>query len=210
MASKILLCISASQAIVAHTRGRGIVHCEIFQADEEGVAAFSAFIATMAASAPLVSIAADAIEEDYRYETLPHATGADRGGMLERKLKQYYRNTPYVAALARGRVGDKRRDDRYLFAALTNPALIEPWLNVITQQGLPVAGIHLLSMLTGALVRKLGSDLSRVLVVAPHHSGLRLTFYKDGEFCVSRLSRGAAGQDAARAPNSLASEISNT
>src|SRR5258705_3866801 len=127
--------------------------------------------------------------------------------MLERKLKQYYRNSPYVAALARGRVGDKRRDDRYLFAALTNPLLIEPWLALIKRHGLPVAGIYLVSMLTAALIHKPGNDLSVVLVVAPHEAGLRLTFYKDGEFCVSRLSRGNTVANTARA---FASEISNT
>lgn len=205
MADKILLCISASQAIVTHARGRSVVHCEIFQADDEGLTAFDAFLAATAPA--LVTIATDAIEEDYRFETLPHASGADRDGMLARKLKQYYRNTPYVAALKRGRTGEKRRDDRYLFAALTNPALIEPWLAAIARHRLPVAGIHLVSMLTPALVRKLGHDLSRVLVVAPHCAGLRLTFLKDGEFCVSRLSRGGAGHDAARA---FASEIAST
>lgn len=205
MADKILLCISASQAIVTHARGRSVVHCEIFQADEEGLAAFNAFLSATAPA--LVTMATDAIEEDYRFETLPHASGADRGGMLARKLKQYYRNTPYVAALTRGRAGEKRRDDRYLFAALTNPALIDPWLAAIARHRLPVAGIYLMSMLTPALVRRLGHDLTRVLVVAPHSAGLRLTFLKDGEFCVSRLSRGGAGHDAAR---TFAAEIANT
>lgn len=212
MADKILLCISATQAIVAHTHGRrrGLAHCEVFQADEEGLAAFSALLAALPTA--LVQIFADAVEEDYRYETLPHATGADRSGLLERKLKQYYRNTPYVAAIPRGAIGatgatgNKRRDDRYLFAALTNGALIEPWLAVIAKRGLPVAGIYLVSMQTASLVRALGQSLSRVLIVAPHRSGLRLTFFKDNEFCVSRLSR-SGGDDTA---TTYVSEIANT
>ena len=209
MADKILLCISATQAIVAHARGRGLAHCEIFQADEEGLAAFGAYLAMLPRA--LVYLAADAVEEDYRHESLPRATGSDRGGMLDRKLKQYYRNTPYVAAIARGRTGEKRRDEHYLFAAMTNPALLDPWLSVITQNGLPIAGIYLISMQTGALVRQLGHQGSRVLVVAPHHAGLRLTFYKDGVFCVSRLSRGGAGaSNSANASTIYATEISST
>lgn len=211
MADQILLCISATQAVVAHTRGRSIFRCEIFRADEAGLAAFDDFLTS--AGPALVYLAADAVEEDYRFETLPHATGSDRSGMLARKLKQYYRNTPYVAAIPRGRAGDKRRDDRYLFAALTNATLIDPWLAAIARHGLPVAGIYLVSMLTAALIRKTGNDLSRVLVVAPHGAGLRLTFIKDGEFCVSRLSRGHAGgarNATARAPGTLAAEISST
>jgi hypothetical protein len=209
MADKILLCISATQAVAAHQRGRSLTRCEIFSANEEGLAAFDAFLD--GAGTALVYAAVDSVEEDYRFETLPHATGSDRAGMLDRKLKQYYRNSPYATAIARGRVGDKRRDDRYLFAALTNPALIDPWLAAIARRGLPVAGIYLASMLAAPLVRKTGHDLSHVLVAAPHGAGLRLTFFKDGEFCVSRLSRGATGAapdgDMARA---FATEISNT
>lgn len=205
MADQILLCISATQAIVAQMRGRAVVRCEIFRANDEGLAAFDDFL-TLVRSA-LVYLAADAVEEDYRFETLPHATGSDRNGMLARKLKQYYRNTPYVAAISRGRAGDKRRDDRYLFAALTSAVLIDPWLAAIARHGLPVAGIYLVPMLTAALIRKTGHDMSRVLVVAPHDAGLRFTFLKDGEFWVSRLARGGAGHTTARA---LASEISST
>ncbi len=206
MADKILLCISANQAVVAHQRGRNVVRCEIFGSDEDGLVAFGEFLGTVGNA--LVYLAADTVEEDYRFETLPHATGSDRAGMLDRKLKQYYRNSPYVSAMPRGRSGDKRRDDRYLFAALTNPALIDSWLDVIKRAGLPVAGIYMVSMLTTALALKTGHNLSRALIAAPHGAGLRLTYYKNGEFFVSRLSRGAVGgDDTARA---YATEIANT
>lgn len=205
MADKILLCISATQAVVAHQRGRGLVRCEIFGSNEEGMAAFDAFLGDVGMA--LVYVTVDSVEEDYRYETLPHASGSDRAGMLGRKFKQYYRNSPYATAISRGRTADKRRDDRYLFAALTNPALVDPWLATVAKHGLPVAGIYLASMLTAPLLKKAGHDLAHVLVAAPHGSGLRLTFFKDGDFCISRLSRGAAGSDVARA---YATEISNT
>jgi len=51
------------------------------------------------------------------------AFGADRRDLVQRKLKQHYRNTPYVAAWLLGRDKSKRRDDRYLFSALTNPKI---------------------------------------------------------------------------------------
>lgn len=205
MAEKILLCISATQAIVAHTRGRATVRCEIFHPDEDGLAAFDEFLASLPMA--LVYIATDAVEEDYRFDTLPHATGADRAGLLGRKLKQYYRNTPYVAAIARGSVGEKRRDDRYLFTALTNPGLIDPWLTAISKRELPVAGIYLSSMLTSVLARKTGNAFPRMLVVAPHSAGIRFTFYKDSEFFISRLSRGIAGGNKEK---TFATEIAST
>ncbi|HTD90649.1 MAG TPA: hypothetical protein VK663_08300, partial [Burkholderiales bacterium] len=207
MANKILLFISSAQAVAAHWRGRRIVRCEVFQPDDEGIAAFAGFLVS-AGNTPAF-VVADTVEEDYRFETLPHATGSDRTSLLDRKMRQYYRNTRFVSALPRGRIGDKRRDDRYLFSALTNPALVDPWLAVIAQHGSPVAGVYLAPMLTAAILSKLKVSLSRVLVAAPHRSGLRLTFYKDGEFCTSRLTRAIPKDDDAAA-QMLATELSNT
>lgn len=207
MANKILLCISPLQAVAAHWRGNGIVRCDVFPNDESGLDAFATFLQSTGNA--LAYIAADTVEEDYRFDTLPHASGADRAALLDRKIRQYYRSTRFVSALPRGRVNDKRRDDRYLFAALTNPGLIDPWIAAIAQHGSPVAGVYLASMLTAALLPKLGITQSRVLIAAPHASGLRLTFYKDGEFYSSRLTR-AVPQDASDAAQMLFTELSNT
>ena len=73
---------------------------------------------------------ADTVDEDYRFETLPHAFGSDRREMVERKLKQLYRSTPSTAP-APGARGRQARDDRYLFAALTNPESFTPWLQFL-------------------------------------------------------------------------------
>src|SRR5262249_59332731 len=86
----------------------------------------------------------DAVEEDYRFETLPHAYGADRVQMATRKLRQHYRNTPYMTAWRIGRDTGKRRDDRYLFSALTNPDLVTDWLEAIIARRLPVSRLYLL------------------------------------------------------------------
>ena len=207
MANKILLCISPSQTVAAHWRGNGIVRCETFANDESGLESFPEFLKSTGNA--LAYIAADTVEEDYRFDTLPHATGADRTSLLDRKIRQYYRSTRFVSALSRGRGGDKRRDDRYLFSALTNPGLIDPWITAIAQHGSPVAGVYLVSMLTAALLPKLGITAPRVLIAAPHSSGLRLTFYKDGEFYSSRLTR-PVPKDPKDAAQMLFTELSNT
>lgn len=207
MPDKLLLCVSANQTVAAHWRGGRVVQCAAFGSDESGLGEFSAFVSPLRTAH--VWIAADTVEEDYRFESLPHATGSDRAEMLSRKLKQYYRNTPYVSAVAQGREGGKRRDDRFLFSALTNPALIDPWLRILDARGHHVAGICLVSDLTPALLRALKLDAPNVLVAARHHAGLRLTVYRRGEFCLSRLTRGdpSANADLARL---FAEEISNT
>src|SRR5689334_1621730 len=146
MPDKLLLCVSANQAVAAHWRGGRILKCMVFPNDESGIVEFGDFASSLGAAHTW--LAADTVEEDYRFESLPHTSGSDRNEMLTRKLKQYYRNTPYVSATARGREATKRRDDRFLFSALTNPALIDPWLRTANTLELPVAGVCLVPDLT--------------------------------------------------------------
>ena len=207
MAHKILLCISSAQTVAALWRDGRLQRCEVYAPDEDGLAAFGEFLKSTGRA--LAYVAADTVEEDYRFETLPHATGSDRASLIERKIRQYYRGTRFVSALPRGRAGDKRRDDKYLFSALTNPALVDPWLAALAAHGNPVAGVYLASMLTAALLPALNIKQPRVLVAAPHRSGLRLTFYRDGEFYSSRLTR-VIPQDSGDAARMLATELSHT
>ncbi len=151
----------------------------------------------------------DVVEEDYRFETLPHTTGSDRAEMVGRKLKQHYRNTPYMAASLIGRDSGKRRDDRYLFSALTNAELINDWLQAVAARGLPVAGIYLLPMVSEGLLDRFGAKATNLLLVAQHPSGLRLTFFRDRQFRLSRFTRGDSGKVDNRT-RYLSEEISNT
>jgi hypothetical protein len=207
MANKILIGVSAQGAIVADWRGRRIADCRAFAHDEAGLAGYRDYLAGFG-HVP-VQMMVDAVEEDYRFETLPHVAGSDRADMVNRKLKQHYRNTPYMASALLGRETEKRRDDRYLFSALTNPELIADWLQPVAAQDLPVAGIYLLPMVSAELVEKLGPRASNLLLVAQHPNGLRLTFFRERRFRLSRLTRGDGG----RAENRVryfSEEISNT
>ena len=207
MAEKLLVGIATSGATVARWRGSRIVDCREFAADEAGHAAFKEYLAATTDVPAYVMV--DAVEEDYRFETLPHAFGSDREQMATRKLRQHYRNTPYMTAWRLGRDASKRRDDRYLFSALTNPELVTDWLQAIVARGLPVAGIYLLPLVSAALPEKLGVQNPNLLIVAQHSAGLRLTFFRDKQFRLSRLTRGDSGRAENRAAH-FAEEISNT
>ena len=203
MANKLLLCISVNGATAARWKGGRLHDVEIFANDETGIAGFRDYAAASAGSPAFMIV--DAIEEDYRFETLPHASGSDRAQMVERKLRQYYRSSPYCAASLIGRDGAKRRDDRFLFSALTNPEIVAPWLTVLVDAGLPVGGIYLLPMVLSGLVEALNSKSDNLLLVAAHPAGIRLTFFRESAFRLSRLSRGDATQGRA-----ILDEISNT
>ena len=207
MADKLLIGISAQGATVAHWRGNRIADCYLFDHDDAGHAGFKEHLASIANVPAYIMV--DAVEEDYRFETLPHAFGSDRTEMVGRKLKQHYRNTPYMTAWRVGRDSGKRRDDRYLFSALTNSELIDDWLNAVVARGLPVAGIYLLPMVSEALLQKLDIKAVNLLIVAQHGGGLRLTFFRDRQFRLSRLTRGDSGRGENRV-RYFTEEISNT
>lgn len=206
LAAKLLLCISADQATVASWRRRKLAECRRFDNDEQGWAAFSNYL--RAARGLPVHVMVDTVDEDFRFETLPHARGGDRLEMVGRKLKQLYRGTPYYSWSLQERATGKRRDDRYLFVALTNPDLLAPWLRVIESNSLPVAGVYPLSIVSASLVERLRLKQTNLLIVTKNSAGFRQTFFKDGKFRISRLtplreSRGTADQY-------YADEVANT
>lgn len=206
MASKLLLCISVNGATAARWQRGRLRDCEIFAGDEAGLAAFRDYAAASDGAPAFIIV--DAVEEDYRFETLPHASGSDRAQMVERKLRQYYRGSPFSAAALIGRDSSKRRDDRFLFSALTNPDIVTPWLTALAEAGLPVGGVYLLPMVMSGLVDTLGNKSRNLLLVAVHPAGVRLTFFREGAFRLSRLSRSEVAPGAQN--RAIADEISNT
>jgi hypothetical protein len=79
----------------------------------------------------------------------------------------------------------------------------------VAARGLPVGGIFLLPMLSTTLVEKLGVKAARALLVFQRAGALRLTFFRDRQFRLSRLTRGEGGRAENRA-RFFAEEISNT
>ncbi|MGH7909569.1 MAG: hypothetical protein ACRENW_06955, partial [Thermodesulfobacteriota bacterium] len=207
MADKLLIGISAPIVTAAHWHGDKITECLTFAHDEGGQADFREYLARLPDMPAHIMV--DAVEEDYRFETLPHAFGSDRSDMVGRKLKQHYRNTPYMAAALLGRDTGKRRDDRYLFSALTNSDLITDWQQAVAARGMPIAGIYLLPMVSTGLLEKLDVKATNLLLVAQHATGLRLTYFRERQFRLSRLTRGDSGRPENRT-RYFTEEISNT
>ena len=206
MTDKLLVSVAANQVSAARWLGGRLGECTVFENSEEGLAGFSGLLAR--APGATAHFIVDAVEEDYRFESLPHSFGSDRNEMIARKLKQHYRNSPYCSAHIQGRDSGKRRDDRYLFCALTNPELINSWLQAVTGRGLPVAGIYLLPTVSAKLIEKLKLKQANLLVVSVHGAGLRLSFFREQQLRISRLARIAGG--ARESIKNYAEEISNT
>jgi hypothetical protein len=206
MASKLLLCVSNDRTTVAVWRRRHLLSCTRFENNEEGWVAFGKFLRGVHGLP--IHIIVDTVEEDFRFETLPHIRGRDRTEMVGRKLKQLYRATPYYSYALQDRETGKRRDDRYLFAALTNSDLLIPWLRAIEVEKLPVSGIYPLALVSISLIERLKLRHPNLLIISKNSAGLRQTFFKDLKFRISRLTplRGATNV----ADQYYADEISNT
>ena len=183
---RLLLCVGAGQATLGRWRGKRLVGCETFASDEDGLRRFGA--ALSANRRLTIQALVDAVEEDYRTELLPHASGRERAALVQRRLRQLYRNSPYNAAVLQGRQGEQRRDDRYLFAALTNADLFAPWAEAIEEAKIAFVGLYLLPLVMTSLAERLGIDRAPTLVITATASGLRQTFIEDGQLRVSRLT----------------------
>jgi hypothetical protein len=206
MAKKVLLCASAFHLSAAVWNGSRLTICRSFEDEPEGHAAFQTFLPSVAGIP--VYVTADTVDEDYRFETLPHASGGDRREMLERKLRQLYRSTPFYGAALQDREKDKRRDDRYLLSALTNGEVFAPWLQMLMAAKAPIAGVFPLPLITLAAVKRLGLVQPNLLLVSRHEAGVRQTFVKDQVFRISRLTPTPVGNVAAE--ETFAEEIRNT
>src|SRR3990172_2597608 len=183
---KLLVSVSARQVSAARWINGRFAECDIFTYSDDGLVAFKSYLAELGRQLPVLMLV-DAVEEDYRFESLPHSSGSDRSQMVNRKLKQHYRNTPYCSAQLRGRDTGKRRDDQYLFCALTNPELIAAWVQVVIECELPMAGIYLLPTVSQGLVERLQLAQTNLLLVSSNSSGLRLTFLREQTLRISRL-----------------------
>ncbi len=183
--NRIVLCVTADNLLAGVWYAGTLQGCQRFINNEDGYAAFAGFL-LQHQSTPVYLIV-DAVEEDYRLESLPHTTGTARRELVARKLNQFYRGLYYRTAHFISRDKDKRRDDNYLFAALNNDEFIEGWIGVIQRVDAQLVGIYLLPMLSKTLIKQFKLTAPNILLCEKLSSGLRQTYFHDGRLSMSRL-----------------------
>lgn len=203
---KLLLAITPERVTVAIWRTGRLVQRLAVPNSHEGRAACLPVLAEYHGMP--VYILLDTAREDYRTELLPHAHGQARLEMVTRKLRQHYGPTSYCAAVRRARERSGRRDDRYQFAACTDPALPDGWVALIEQLRLPLAGVFLLPAVCESLVRRLPGSATNVLLLARSHAGLRSMYFRGRHFELGRLNPLPTGNPEQRAA-AYAAEVAN-
>lgn len=187
--NKIILCATAKRLLAGVWHADKLQQSLIFLHDESGQQAFKQWL-MLYPDVP-IHLIANAVEEDYRLEHLPHSTGREKRELITRKLNQFYRGLIFRTAHFIRREKDKRKDDLFLFAALNNDDFLESWLKLIQELDGELVGVYLLPMLSQALCHK----PFYVQRLVPTHtllceklsSGLRQTYLHNGYLRMSRL-----------------------
>ncbi|MCK9201167.1 MAG: hypothetical protein M0P59_10745 [Gallionella sp.] len=184
MKNALLLFLSASHLHAQIMRGGKIVAQHEFDDTAAGPSDFAAFMKTVHYRTYLL---VDLIEEDFRQESIPHLIGGSRNALLQRKFEQFYRGTPFRQATLLKRQKTGRRDDDMLFSALTNPALVTPWLNILLAHKIPLVGIYSVPQISAPLVKDHPSNYL-LLISWEKSAGLRQTYFSDHRLQISRLT----------------------
>jgi len=130
---------------------------------------------------------ANVAEEGHELETIPFLQGADRKALITRKLGQHFLGSPLATAISLGYEKDKRKNEKLLLTALTNPAHFEPWLKALQDADAALAGIYTIAQLGGMLLRKLGETGKRALLLTYQDHSIRESFLVDGQPLFSRM-----------------------
>ncbi len=183
------LFVSADKAAVYHWFRNDLGSSYLFDLSHEGRRNFRRYLAETAKSPFYVLV--DVFEEEYKPDTIPHVGAADRAAIIRRRVSRLFGDPRYYFYRLTGREKKGRRDDRVLLAAITDAKAIKPWIDMLVEAKAPLAGIYSLSLLTESVLKHIEKETPRhkLIVSLQSISGLRQTFFYDGEFQISRLVR---------------------
>lgn len=158
----------------------------VFEGNDDGLRQFAEYLAWHKHSH--YSLLANVAEEGHALESIPFLQGSDRRTLIARKLSQHFQGTPLTAATSLGFEKVRRKNEKLLLSALTNPAHFDPWLQRLTQAEIALAGIFSIAQLGGALLRKLGLGSGRCLLLSMQDHSIRESFLVDGQLHFSRMA----------------------
>lgn len=187
MFPKHLFYLTSDQLCAYQWQGGKLSGGVCFVNNRGGIDDFMDYIDSHHRAAP-VYILADLIEEDFQRASVPHVGGRAGRALLQRRLLQQYRETPFRHHQIQGREAGGRRDDIALLSALTNPASVQPWVEALEQMRIPLAGLYSTTLLSEDLLRKLRLNDEHLLLVTQQSAGWRQSYFQNGMLKFSRLT----------------------
>ncbi|NOX67758.1 MAG: hypothetical protein GXP15_01090 [Gammaproteobacteria bacterium] len=177
------------QELVVYLRRRGrFEECARFHRDDGGLSEFSSYMksASQQPSAMLV----DVIEEELYADSIPRLGIRDRKALIERRLMRKFPRTSY--RLGHYQVGKHRKKNTHevMYSAVSNPELLDAWLQVLMTYKTPLSEIRSVPMLGAELFAKLFNPGHNALFMTLHQGNmLRQVFVRDGFAKSARLSK---------------------
>lgn len=159
---------------------------ESFNTDESGLDLFAQYAQQQRKCE--YSLLVNLSEEGHIIETIPFLQGNDRQALITRKIGQHFLGTPLAMSLSLGYEKAKRKNEKVLISALTNPALVEPWIQRINDAGIPLTGVYTQAQLSGLLLKKTGYNESRCLLLTQQEHSIRESYLVDGKTLFSRMA----------------------
>jgi len=177
---------SGHHLTIFHWKNENCIASFVFNPGEAGFEKFKTYL--METDNTPVRILIDLIEEGFNIEAIPHVGSTDRRAIISRMIERQYRKSiDYVYYKIIGRETGGRRDDILLCSVLSNPEILEPWLNVLNECNTSICGIWSLPQLSQSLLLKLDIKIPNILMISQQVPNiLRQTFIKNGVFQSSR------------------------
>ncbi|KAB2928177.1 MAG: hypothetical protein F9K30_01770 [Dechloromonas sp.] len=173
--------------LTAYAWRQGRLHAEgVFENGEQGLTAFRDYLQDRQNCH--LSLLANIAEEGHVLETIPFLQGADRQALITRKIGQHFMGSPLAAAFSLGYEKNRRKNEKLLLSALTNPAHFDPWLQRIADSEVPLAGIYTVAQLAGPLLNKLGGAAKRSVLLSMQDHSIRESYVVDGRTLFSRMA----------------------
>jgi len=199
------------QALVVYQLTRhSVVEVERFSNSDEGFLRFSAHLENAADEPGAMLI--DVIEEEFSTDSVPRVSKGDRNSLLARRLRKRFSRTPYRTSIELPRDRNKEGDGQpVLYAAITNPELVDPWLNILEQYKTPLTGVYSVALMGAEFLKaKVGKIPRHALLLSIHQKKrLRLVFIDRGQVVSARLSR-VISPDREEFDGSLVAEVSQS
>jgi hypothetical protein len=184
--SKHLFYLTSDQLCAYLWQGGKLTGGIAFSSDRAGIDDFMDYVDSHRAIP--VYILADLIEEDFQRVLVPHVGGRAGRQLMQRRLLQQYRETPFRHHEVQGRDAGGRRDDQVLLSALTNPSAVQPWVDALEALKMPLAGLYSTTLMSEDLVRKLALRDEHLLLVTQQSAGWRQSYFQNGMLKFSRLT----------------------